>query len=384
MEFKEWFCLKDRDSFTINPKVNPDDARFYFARDEIKNRVIKQIKRSFVEPGVPKMLLHGSYGSGKTQLLYFLEYQLDAKGIDFHKLKTKIVHLNIEMKSKSDHRDWHLQLMESLGKETVTKWVENISRKSSNLDSDLKTIFRDNNLIEGIKKLLIGGVDLLTWRWLCGQELTAKELEQLKVTRNLGQIGAGDMVSALCGLGRLAEANGEKLLFMMDEAERFTSVKMGDEIGYLRDYLRELSEDSNKNVGFIIAGTAITFDEMGALFNYEAVVNRIGRNNIIDIPSLPAVKEIKEFITELLSELIDKTKAESKIQEESLKTSLTTYPFSSDSLDLLCEFAYQDPQKALPRNIIKAINECAIYAWDEKKPIIDENVVNEIAPIVFG
>lgn len=34
MEFKEWFCLNNRESFTIDAKVNPDDARFYFGRHE--------------------------------------------------------------------------------------------------------------------------------------------------------------------------------------------------------------------------------------------------------------------------------------------------------------------------------------------------------------
>jgi len=39
MDFKEWFCLNGRESFTIDPKVNPDDAKFYFGRDEISKRI---------------------------------------------------------------------------------------------------------------------------------------------------------------------------------------------------------------------------------------------------------------------------------------------------------------------------------------------------------
>jgi hypothetical protein len=42
----------------------------------------------------------------------------------------------------------------------------------------------------------------------------------------------------------------------------------------------------------------------------------------------------------------------------------------------------QDPRKSTPRNVIKTINECAIAAWDTapKKRIIDDAVVNDIAP----
>jgi DNA replication protein DnaC len=76
MDFKEWFCLNGRDSFTIDPKINPEDARFYFGRDEISRRIKKQLRISFVEPGVPKMVVYGSYGSGKTQTLYHLRHFL--------------------------------------------------------------------------------------------------------------------------------------------------------------------------------------------------------------------------------------------------------------------------------------------------------------------
>ena len=35
MNFKDWFCLKDRESFTIDPKINTADARFYFGRAQL-------------------------------------------------------------------------------------------------------------------------------------------------------------------------------------------------------------------------------------------------------------------------------------------------------------------------------------------------------------
>ncbi|MBW2694557.1 MAG: hypothetical protein JRE57_18345, partial [Deltaproteobacteria bacterium] len=44
-------------------------------------------RRSFIAPGIPKMMVWGPYGSGKTQTLFYLEYYLktetpsSAKGI---------------------------------------------------------------------------------------------------------------------------------------------------------------------------------------------------------------------------------------------------------------------------------------------------------------
>jgi len=386
MEFKEWFCLNGRDSFTIDPKVNPEDARFYFGRNEIMKQVRGLLRRSFIDPKTPKMVVYGPYGCGKTQLLYHLEYLLKKDSPDTCKLNPHIVHLNIEMKSKSDHRHWHLQMMEALSKGVVTKWVENISRKVANVEEELKNIFKDPNVAEAIRKLLIGGLEHTAWRWLCGQELPPKDLEQLKVTRNLGYIGAGDMAQALVSIGSLAEINGEKLIFMIDEAERFSAVKSGDETLYLIDYLRELSDKSNNTVGFVIASTAGGMDELPQLFLSGAIrrAGRIGTDHYIDIPYLSAVADVKTFLKELLKELIDQPLAEKRIRENSLEVSLETYPFNSESFDLLCQYATEDPIKALPSHLIHCLNECAISAWDDKKFIIESSIVNEIAPLIFG
>jgi len=57
--FRDWFCLSDRETFTIDPKVNPSDARFYFGRDPLRERMKKQISRAFIDPQVPKMIVLG-------------------------------------------------------------------------------------------------------------------------------------------------------------------------------------------------------------------------------------------------------------------------------------------------------------------------------------
>jgi len=386
MEFRDWFCLKNRDSFNIDPKLNPEDAKFYFGRQEIMKRVKGLLRRSFIDPKVPKIVVFGPYGCGKTQLLYHLEHILMNEPPETLKLKSHIVHLDIEMKSKSDHKDWHLQMMEALSMGTVKEWVENISKKFGNVEEELRSTFEDPNVAEAIRKLLIGGVEYTAWRWLCGHELSAKDLEQLRVTRNLGRIGAGDMARALISIGRLAEKNGEKLIYMIDEAERFTAVRTGDETQYLIDYLREISDKSNSTVGFVIAGTAQALEDLPELFLSGAVrrAGRIGPDHYIDIPFLPAVDDVKIFLKELFGELVEQTKAEGRIRAESLEASLETYPFNSESFDILCQYSTEDPTKALPSHLIHCVNECAISAWDEKKSIIDTIIVNDIAPLVFG
>lgn len=311
MDFKQWFCLNGRDSFTIDPKVNPDDARFYFGRDEISRRIKKQLRISFVEPGVPKMVVYGSYGSGKTQTLYHLRHFLLNEKPEACKQNLRILHLDLEMHSKSDCSDWHLQIMETLGKEITVKWVDSLLGQVQNLDSELRTLFRDNNLAEAVKNLRVGGdTGLFAWRWLCGQRLPAGDLERLHVTRNLGDIGAGDLVNALVGIGRLAERNGEKVIFLMDEAEHFTRVKTGDQSESIHTYLRKLAEPWNSSFGFILSSYALTLDDMAEIVVRADVRTRIGENNFVEIPPLPSIKDVQIFLKELLAELVEQNKAE--------------------------------------------------------------------------
>ena len=101
MDFRDWFCLNQRESFTIDPKINPADARFYFGRQQLDDRMRKQITRSFIDPQVPKMMVWGPYGCGKTQTLYYLSHWLQNSKPASCKNSPYVVHLEIEVQSKS-------------------------------------------------------------------------------------------------------------------------------------------------------------------------------------------------------------------------------------------------------------------------------------------
>jgi hypothetical protein len=123
---------------------------------------------------------------------------------------------------------------------------------------------------------------------------------------------------------------------------------------------------------------------MPSILNRGDISKRIGEINYIDIPHLQAVQDVKTFVKELLQHLVNQETAEQRIQREKLGVPLETYPFTNDAFELLCDYASQDPVKALPRNLINAINECAIQAWDEEKATVDDAIVNDVAPLVFG
>jgi len=385
MEFKQWFCLNDRGSFTIDAKINPTDAAFYFGRQQLDERMKNQIKRAFIDPQVPKLMVWGPYGCGKTQTLYYLAHWLEHDKPASCKDKPHNVHLEIEVQSKSTASQWHLQNMEALGMHAVQSWLKELFDKSANFEQALGKLTGDPNITQAFSHLRGGGdLGFAAWRWLSGQKLTAKELQEIKVTRNQGEVGVGDLVAGLNACGKLASAVGSRLIFFIDEMEELLNVREGDAAESWHQYIRKLADNANSSVGFVIGFKADTRDDAPKVLVRGDVFSRISANNYIELETLAAPANVQQFVKEMLAHLVDQSEAEKRIQGDSLPSTTDTYPFTATAFELLCDYACQDVIKSTPRNIIRTINECAIAAWDAEKKVIEEDIVNEIAPIIFG
>lgn len=385
MEFKKWFCLNQRDSFTIDPKINPADASFYFGRQQLDDRMKKQMSRSFIDPQVPKMMVWGPYGCGKTQTLYFLAHYLLNNKPTSCKYTPFMVHLEIEVQSKSTASNWHLQNMEAISMQAVQGWLQKLFSKSQDFDKILSELTSESNIVCALSYLRGGGdLGFAAWRWLSGQKLSVKELQEIKVTRNLGDVGVGDLVTAIQACGNLAKSIGLCLILCIDEMEELQNVREGDAAESWHQYMRKLADNANSTVGFIIGFKADTRDDAPGVLLRGDVFSRLSSSNYIELETLAAPANVKQFVIEMLAHLVNQTEAEKQIQDNSLPSTVQTYPFTASAFDLLCDYACQDVIKSTPRNIIRTINECAISAWDQKEHIIGDDIVNEIAPIIFG
>ena len=386
-DFAKWFCLNNRQNFTIDPQVNPDDAQYYFGRNDIKQRLQKQIRRAFIAPGIPKLMVWGPYGSGKTQTLYYLEYYLKTQPPNSAKGTPCTLYVTVEMRGNSNAAHLHMQLMEALGKNTVAAWVRKLFDEVKDFDKVLLELANnESNIFLALKELrATGEAPFVAWRWLTGQVLKTNELSSLQLTRNLGEIGAGDLVEVLVAVGNLADKVGEKLIFLIDEFEELQNVKAGDAAESIHQYLRRLAEPANASVGFLIGFKADVLDDAPSILRRGDIVGRIGSSNYIDIPPLPAVADVKKFIKELLRNLTSEAGVQARIDSDGLSnTEVGIFPFETSAFEMLADYATQDITRALPRYIINAINECAIQAWDEEKTLIDESIVNAVAPFVFA
>ncbi len=173
------------------------------------------------------------------------------------------------------------------------------------------------------------------------------------------------------------------MIFLVDELEQLLNVRSGDAAESIHHYIRKLAEPTNASVGFLFGFKADVLDEAPEILRRADIFGRIGASNYIDIPVLPAVADVKKFMRELLKNLTIEEQVEAKIRANGLSTEVGIFPFEMSAFDLLADYATQDQSRSLPRYIITAINECAIQAWDEQKLLIDDIVVNQVAPYVF-
>jgi hypothetical protein len=173
-------------------------------------------------------------------------------------------------------------------------------------------------------------------------------------------------------------------VFFIDEMEELQNVRTGDAAESWHQYIRKLADNANSSVGFVIGFKADTRDDAPEMLVRGDVSSRVSPNNYIELETLAAPANVQQFVQEMLSHLVKQEEAEKRIHADSLSSTKDTYPFTASAFALMCDYACQDVIKSTPRNIIRTINECAIAAWDAQQKVIDDDIVNEIAPIIFG
>ncbi len=90
-----------------------------------------------------------------------------------------------------------------------------------------------------------------------------------------------------------------------------------------------MSDNANSSVGFVIGFKADTRDDAPKVLVRQDVLSRVGAHNYIELDTLAAPANVKQFVEEMLSHLIDQNQANQRIQSESLPSTTKTYPFTA-------------------------------------------------------
>jgi hypothetical protein len=395
MTLREYFRLRSRESFSINPW---DDSAIYFGDRSLAERIHRRLESDFVHPrGVPKFYISGRWGAGKTHTLAHIRHKLIT---EFAKMyPTEPIYVDIApLTAKERYRRIHERLLDAIGLDRTRQAAESLADSTGNPDKVLGFL-ESKSLPYGetalqvsqanvIRNLLFGGRQMqLSWEWMKGRKTTVDEAQMIGTQKQLGE--PQDLVNCLLNLGVLfAKGMKKRIVFLIDEGEATRYVTHPDSIAELRHAFRLLLDNDNNWVGLIIAIQAEggQVADLGEIFSSEDLYRRIdSEQGQVDLNGLvQSVEDIEQFVLQSLDYLIDQGAAAQLISSEGLATSPALFPFEEDGKDALLEHIHQDPTRATASAIIATMGNAVIEAWrrrnnSQKRQLVDRAIIELLA-----
>jgi hypothetical protein len=337
-----WFGLK-RPNFILDPRT---DAAFYASRTGVSIPIIVENLQIDLVAGLPpKRLFWGVYGGGKTHTLFYVASQLE-KLTPIYPIYVECP--NIARRSTFLHL-YHDGIMASMGQDFLLSLLEElidtigIVRRDQLLVRLRERVGRED-IARAIASLLgaESGKKLALWRFISGVAVPRADLEGLEQTEDLTEAEPAKLAEVMVIIGKiLKDVRRQTLVFILDELDRLESV--GEETGTtFRDAFRKLVDPNQSDVAVLMACSAANLTELQEVFGGEnsPVLSRIGRNGIIEVPSLNP-EEVDPFIRQVILYLRDDSfdidTRIKEVQAEGLSETLEPdfFPFSRECLEAL-------------------------------------------------
>jgi hypothetical protein len=376
---QDQLCL-NRPNFQINPKQSFEDAQLFFG-GELNNQLAKNIETGYMAGYVPRIYLFGSYGTGKTHVLYNLKHHFDRVE---EPIKVLPIIVQLEAESKTRYQSLHKRLLDAIGIDEVEKSYRLFGHENgTEYERAYAELFPDANLRKAMQLLSTGPeITLSAWRWLTGERMTPKDQGNTGITSTAAE--TGDLVEILVAIGELFKRTRRHLLFLIDEGEALHNVTSGDPQRSWHDAFRRLADSNdNQSVGFILAIYQTGHNDPPEFIMEGDITTRLGKPGIITLePSAPA--EVRAFLSDLVEAFVDREAAQKAITEDGLDSRVGLYPFTEDGLDAFVEQAATAPEHAIPRTIIRALTACALEALTSNKRAFDSPLVEKVVPQEFA
>lgn len=376
----QWFCLKDRDHFAINPR---EDSKLYFGRKELAAELKKQIKKSFVFGKPPKMLLWGDWGVGKTHTMCHIQHFLETNQADYPSIVYFVEFGNVTRRSRYDIV--HQKMLDVIGKERVYYLLQKFAAIHSGvpLPEVLKHHLDSNDMITAFVNLAISPIQssqsATAWEWLLGLGLENQRLQNLGTSRSLND--SSDFVAIEKFIGRLFWVVEQKrLVFILDEARKLESIADPDAEANWIDAWKDLADDMNVEVGFLVSGSFARQEDIPAVLADEQITNRLGEASIVELP-LFTRPNTEEFLSDLLEGLVDPDSSKERLhslEKGGKKLEVRPFPFTPDGFQLFVDYVSRMTDEAVPRIIVQKLDNLAFEAMERGKYVIDVSLMNEL------
>lgn len=367
-KFSEWFCLKSDRTFMVSPE---NDPAFYFGRTDLAGEIESRLERGIMLNQVPKLVLYGAFGAGKTHTLHHIKWFLENHAD--YKFAVRYIETPIDLHKKSKYVVLHQAMMDKIGTSSVRSLLELFITR--NLGPDLNETLldyfsHDEDFVNVVRVLAQGGPQQLTaWNWMRGETLSDAQLQAIGVARNPD---LKDLIVILQTIGRLfIQEEQTRLVFLIDELDHLEYVT-GEEISTWETAFRKLADQDNRTVGFVMAGRAAGLDEMPSPLQIESVTSRIQIGNYLEIPYIHDVGDFRGFVRDLVSHLVDQDCANEVVASEGLTVDMDYYPFTEEALEVIYQYISEDPTRALPRELLFTLNECGAAAVGSDRLVTED------------
>jgi len=370
----DWFCLKPgRDSF--KPSVVRDRELVFCHEDKIDNEIMMSIEKCFAARRPVKMVLYGDWGVGKTHTVYHIAWWFEHHH-DFP-AQTVLVELgDITGKSKFDVLIG--PFLDRIGLNELIRLVAAYGAASGkHVLEGLKECGSANNVAEAFGKFLLASPGSTPPPAV----QTAFEFLKGEKPKDAASIGLGapldqseEFYSVLLCCGELCrKVNKRQLIFMADEAAKLDDLE-GDDA--TRQHWvavnRMIFDDVNNVFGFIYTLSGKGQKNIPSVISDSQIVNRLGSNNIIELPNL-APTDVETFLEKLKVSFVDQTQVDALAANGEVgdKDYWKSYPFTAQGLQEFIDYWNRNQEDAKPRDICDKLDDVGFRAMKDSKRLID-------------
>jgi len=357
-----------KESLAINPQI--DGSIFLGPKKEPVNRIIEDIRQTVNAGRLPKKVVMGVFGIGKT---HFIHYAMT-------KLQDAIYPVYVEVPPthrRSRFTDVYNVVLRRFGKDQVMDLLIDCIKMRS------KVLSSETELTRIISRSSNDPLSFLLWKFLSGSKLTGSELRQMDMGHPM--IYEDEAVWVLNLIGDAIQRRENKpLVIFFDEFENTAAIQ-GDSFNMFAEAVRGMVDESSK-IGVVFVASGREVADYPAIITEPPVKRRIGAENYINFTEYTQ-EELIQFMEEAIlyrrkSEIsVEKLIEASKTSEE---ISGRTFPFTRKALELIAKTIYDlrvdgSLPSLTPSDALNFMNACVqeILATRNLK-IIDSNFTKSV------
>jgi Cdc6-like AAA superfamily ATPase len=319
----------------LTPNPRAEARAFVGPRRATADSFVEHVSRIIKIGRVPKAVLWGAFGTGKTHFGYYVGLKLAEIA--------RVVYVECPpCHRRTKYSDLHAAIMRKIGREYALGLFEQTIREANRtgkplaealgLDQDLTAVIRGG----------FGSDRTTLWRYLSGERLGSREVRLIDAISP--QIREDDAVAIVNSIAKLVRSQESKQLFIMIDEFENTHALLGDSLMMFIGAVRGLVDESSE-VGVVFIASVRSLDEMPFIIVEDPVRRRIGLTNFMEYKEYTR-KELEELIHQLIEFRRVKGFSLDQVLKEDIgnineNITAKTYPFTQEAIILAIDKVFE-------------------------------------------